>query len=350
MALYLLSFLSCIFFVIIYRDKNLKIICNDIVLLGICFLFIFLVGFRYDSGADYWSYYKIFHGINEKNLASEPGFQFLIKFYRMFSHSYNGFVFFIACISIFVKFLFFRKMENPYLALFIYIAIFSFNLEFNAIRQGLAASFVLHAVYFAQKKKLLIYILLIAIASSIHVSSLVFFPLYFFISREFILKINAVFALIVIAFIIRLYLMGNILSVMGLFLENISGISGIGRVVMYLRVTEIPTLELGAIRRIVMCILFVLLNNHIKINNAYFNLYLIGTIIFILFMGNDIISYRLSLVFDIFLIPLLANIKTTYNYRNIFTLALLVILSFTMYWVTLQSKAQNFVPYQTYIL
>ena len=349
MIFYFSFFFGCLISFAIYYDKYLKIISNKIIFTGICFLFIFFVGFRYNSGTDYWSYYKIFNGTHEKKLASEFGYQFLIKYFKKYSSSFNGFIFFIAFVSIFIKYLFFKKLENPFLALFIYITIFSINLEFNGMRQGLAASFVFFAIYWAKKRNFIAFFIFIILASSIHISSLVFFPLYFFISRNITITTISVLAIIIIAFIFRFYLMRIILTAMQPSMERISGLEVIGRVVFYLKIKDISLKNLGAIRRIAMCILFLFLNNHKKINNTYFNLYLISVIIYILFMGYNIIAYRLSLVFDIFLIPLFANIKFTYNFKNISIITVLITISFVLFLITLQSESQNLVPYQTYL-
>ena len=349
MIFFLSFFFGCIFLIILYYDKYFRQLSNSIVFFGICLLFIFFVGFRYDMGTDYWSYYRVFHGVHEAHVASDFGFQFLIRIYRIFSNSFNGFIFLLAFISIYTKYLFFKKLENPFFALFIYIAIFSLGMGFNIMRQGMAAAVVFHAVYWAEKRNIIASFLLICIASVIHISSLIFLPLYFIISRNIKIKTSNVFIIILVAFMIRFYLMEVILSIFEPFLERISGVQGIGRIAMYLRIREIYAIDMGAIRRIVMCILFIILNNKKYINNVYFNLYLLGTVIFILFMGYGILAYRLSLVFDVFLIPLFANIKIAYNYRNIAAIIVFVAISFVLYWITINSETANLLPYRTFL-
>jgi hypothetical protein len=115
-----------------------------------------------------------------------------------------------------------------------------------------------------------------------------------------------------------------------------------------LGVGEFSIINFGVFRRIALIILFILLNKQNDIDNCYFHLYLIGTLLYILVMGNDIFAHRMSLSFDVFVIPLFADITIKRTYKNISIVFVLLLVFFVLYWTTINSEGYV-VPYQTYI-
>jgi hypothetical protein len=302
-------------------------------------------GIRYGIATDYWNYYDLF---NEKEGIQriEPGFVFSIKSYKLiFSKSYNGFIFFIAFLSIAIKYLYFRKLRNPFFGLVFYIALFYINLEYNVIRQGLACSIIFHATDRAHKKDIFLFLFFVILATTIHVSSLLFLPLYFICTRKSSAKIQNVVVVILLAIFLRLFflnfLMTAIVSMIGTRMSAM-----VGQLIGYLISVDF-TITMGFIRRAVIILLFLILNNGNQVNNCFFNLYLVGFFVYILFMGNDIFAHRMCLSFDVFVIPLFSNIKIKYTRKNaIISIVLLAILFITYYSPLKDGYA---LPYRTYL-
>jgi hypothetical protein len=157
-----------------------------------------------------------------------------------------------------------------------------------------------------------------------------------------------VFFLILLAIGIRYIVLGKILFSIQLYFRGLDNIY-FTQLSNYFAVFEFSIFNFGFIRRVVVVVLFIIINKEKKINNCFFNLYLIGTLLYILFMGNDIAAHRFSLCFDVFMIPLFADITIKWNYKNIAIVSLFLLLCFVLYTITINAKGYV-VPYQTYLL
>jgi hypothetical protein len=348
MALYLSFYFGSIFLFICSIDKHLKAISNKIIFFLSIVILLLFAGFRYGIATDYWSYYDIFRE-KEGIQRIEPGFVFLIRAYKIvtFSGSYNGFVFFIAVLSIVIKYCFFKKLRNPFIALVFYIALFYINLEYNVIRQGLASSLICYAVYCTKKKDAFLFICL---AATIHISSFMFLPLYFLCinkNNEKIFNIKTIPIIILFAILFRLFVLRTLLDI-AVSLIGIKESSLINQAVHYFFYSSDFTITMGFIRRFVIIVLFIILNNRYPVNNCYFNIYLVGFFIYMIFMGNDILAHRMCLSFDVFVIPLYANLGIRYTRKNLIVIIILFSMLFVNYWSPLKGEGYA-LPYQTYL-
>ena len=346
MVLYLSIWFFIFFFALL---EILKVqVSNKITFFIVALVLLLFAGFRYGIETDYWTYYKIF----KYNITRvEPGFAYLMDLFRKrFSLSFNWFVFFIASLSISIKFFSFRKIGLSFFALFIYYSLYYINFEYNIIRQGLAASFLLIASNYIEKKDWKKYLLFVAIASSMHLSSLLFLPVYFIALKP--IKIKSVVGIIFLLAIIRIFLFSAMTTLMLDVLEANSGsvlYRYIGKAMRYLEMDMKSSIDIGFIRRFVIIILFVLINGRLKINNIYFNIYLYGYMFYILFMGNAVLSNRASASFEFFIVPMFASaLKGKYiSYKTIHIYAVLAVIMLMLFITTLLNG--NAVPYQTFL-
>jgi hypothetical protein len=322
---------------------------NKILLFMTVFLLLLFAGFRYGIETDYWSYYRLF---NNKSLYStvEPGYAGLMHIYRTtLSYSFNGFVFLIAFISITIKYIFFKRLTLPFFALAIYFSLFYLMLEYNTIRHGLAISFLSLAVIHLQKRNIFKYYIFVGIASTIHISSLLFIPVYLFFNKK--LNIRTVFILILCATITRFFLFDLGLSVINSTVHKMNNqtFSGsVDRLIIYLQVESANIISLGYIRRLLFIILFIYINSKKTIHNVYFNIYLAGYILYILFMGNDTLSARMSMSFEFFMIPLFANSFSGFTMKKFYAVGVLSFVLFLLCVVALRNG--NAIPYKSYLL
>ena len=135
----------------------------------------------------------------------DPGFSiYLAIIKKIFGSSYTPFLFISALIQGLAVTFFFRKYSSQFMiSMFIFIASTEyFSWMFNGIRQFLAVAIALIAFRFLFEKKYIPYVLLILLASTIHMTAIILLPVAFIVNsrpwsiRVFIVLGIAIFALI----------------------------------------------------------------------------------------------------------------------------------------------------------
>ena len=135
----------------------------------------------------------------------DPGFSiYLAIIKKIFGSSYTPFLFISALIQVFAVTFFFRKYSSQFMiSMFIFIASTEyFSWMFNGLRQFLAVAIALIAFRFLFEKKYIPYVLLILLASTIHLTAIILLPVAFIVNsrpwsiRVFIVLGIAIFALI----------------------------------------------------------------------------------------------------------------------------------------------------------
>lgn len=103
----------------------------------------------------------------------------------------------------------FRKISiDEKLSIFIYIASAIYLFTFNGARQGIAASLVAVALYFALHRKILFFILFVFAASLFHKTAIIMLPFYYLINIKFS-YISLLFIISVLS--VSLILLGDLL-------------------------------------------------------------------------------------------------------------------------------------------
>ncbi|WP_164466984.1 EpsG family protein [Chryseobacterium taklimakanense] len=143
---------------------------------------------------------------------TEPAYKFLNRFFsRTLAVQYNWFLLFLNSISLLLIAKYLRR-NTIFFALPLLIFFSDLYLYFNisGIRQAMALSFVCFSLYYAIKRNLKVFLLLIGIAATFHVSSLVFAFAYFIPKTTFrfkqILLLGVFFA---VAVVVGNYLAAN---------------------------------------------------------------------------------------------------------------------------------------------
>ena len=135
----------------------------------------------------------------------DPGFSiYLAIIKKLFGSSYTPFLFISALIQGLAVTFFFRKYSSQFMiSMFIFIASTEyFSWMFNGLRQFLAVAIALIAFRFLFEKKYIPYVLLILLASTIHLTAIILLPVAFIVNsrpwsiRVFIVLGIAIFALI----------------------------------------------------------------------------------------------------------------------------------------------------------
>lgn len=153
---------------------------------AIAYMFPFFVlwifaALRYGYGNDYFSYYNAFLNIKAGGQAfREEGLFVLLM--KVFPDFYT-FIAFASLITIYPVYkLVSRYLEAKYLPVAMFIYCFNpyfFLISLSAIRQFIAISCFVLATYYSYKKKPVLYLVIIVIASLIHSSAIVLVPVYF---------------------------------------------------------------------------------------------------------------------------------------------------------------------------
>ncbi len=307
--------------------------------------FILFAGLRYGIDTDYWTYLNMF---NTGAGANDIGFRTLIYFFKKFvSIDFNEFVFFLAAVSIGIKMFCFSKYKRPVLALFVYISFFYILLEWNVIRQGLAVSILFMSESFIEKKKFFLFAVLVIFAATIHPIAILFLPMYFI--KNITADVRAVLILIMAATVIRIALFPALTAISSYMHEYFQ--EGVMRVVSghlyyYFSQGTGSLITVGYFRKFITLFLFIFLNQNRKIKNGYFNGYLTGYLLYILFMGNETLSVRISLTYDIFLIPLFGDYDFKLTNRSVLCIGTMLIMSVLIFIYALLHSAS--VPYQSF--
>ena len=147
-------------------------------------------------------YLKYIQGIHFK----DPGYLIVMKFFQIFSTNYQMFLIFIAVIFFVpLGLLIYKYSKEPYLSYILFSSLFYSFFAITGHRQTIATSIVVFGgIKLIKKRKLLKFLLLITIASTIHTSVICFLPFYW-ISKIRINKVSLIFywSLIVISFLFK---------------------------------------------------------------------------------------------------------------------------------------------------
>jgi hypothetical protein len=173
-------------FVSIFFDRKSVSLRKKKVVVGLNIIILSLFfGLRWECGTDWQQYYDCFKYARWNNIFSyyrygdqymEPGFMFVNVFLKTICNSYT----FYLLITNFVRFLIhayisFKLSKYPILT-FVFLLTIQFLFP---TRNPFAVSILLIAHYYIIQRKIVPYLLTILLACSIHISSIIFLPVYF---------------------------------------------------------------------------------------------------------------------------------------------------------------------------
>lgn len=170
--------------------------CPEIILSF--FLFGFIAGARYNVGVDHITYLTEYQSLQNTGHTSretfEAGFLFIANLFAKARLHYFFFFAFWAIIQLF--FIYYalrdRKFLLPYVALNIMLGAY-FLTWMNGIRQCVAICIFVFLIKFIIERKFIKYVIGLLIASTVHQSALILFPLYFIFFREYKLTNNKLY-------------------------------------------------------------------------------------------------------------------------------------------------------------
>lgn len=135
-------------------------------------------------GADIARYFDLYNSQNFYAYGSYNKFEYGFYVY-MGLLSYLGFSdhFFLMLTSLFITVsfarFFYKYSENLFLSFYLHLTIGLFIITMSALRQSIAICFILFAIDFILKRKFILFLITVYIASTFHFSAICFFPVYF---------------------------------------------------------------------------------------------------------------------------------------------------------------------------
>ena len=158
-------------------------------------VFVLFFGFRGFIGDDWLIYYPVFDDMYSDNAINifafiamsdlEPGFSFLQAVCKLIYPDYHFFIFVCCLLQCALLYNFFRKrIDNLPLVFMIFVSMSGYGLEINLLRNSISLFICLNALDYLKERKPLPYFGLCLLAMTIHVSSVIFIPLYFFLHKR----------------------------------------------------------------------------------------------------------------------------------------------------------------------
>lgn len=196
-----------------YRKRYIKLICLILILQS---------GLRNVAvGADTYAYYKSFNKIDQTSwsnifkevtdyytlgVGKDPGYSVFQKLIQYLIPDYQLYLLFIAILffSVLGSFIYKNttRISDAILAFVLYSALFYSFFSITGLRQTIATAATLYAYEFLKTRKLIPFILILLIASTIHKSVLIFIPFYF-IANYFNVKMAFYSVLVLFPFVMN---------------------------------------------------------------------------------------------------------------------------------------------------
>jgi hypothetical protein len=319
--------------------------------------FLMLSSLRYNNGFDWKAYKNFFDSSNNFDLKSrfELGFVSLNYFiHEYISTNYNIFIFIYSLIALYLIYKYCDYFsKNIYFSFLVYGSFYYLGNIMGQTRQGMALSIIAISIIFLYKKKYILFLGSIFLASLFHKVSYAFFPffiIYWIFNKFNLLKRKNIIFITLITFII-----GNSSIIKTIFL-NLNKIFDTGVISYALSYASSKFAEqasfMGLFERMFFLMLIILFIDKLKVdrkNKIIITMYLTGVFIYFLFFDMGIYARRFSSLYkisDIILIPNLLNEIKDQNvyYRVIIYIIFILIVTYRVISV-FGNVAGNYIPY-----
>lgn len=180
MIIWLTLWASVILLLALYSHPNINSKGKNTIANIVAIILTYFSGFRDGLGQDYLNYKDIIQQNDRVYSYTEPLFTLMVKLVADSLFTEVFFFLFFAFITNFIIIKVFNRYNNFQVMVFIYLSftIFYFN-TFNIVRQFASAAIILYAFKYIEERAFFKYIIIILIASSIHLSAFFCLPLYF---------------------------------------------------------------------------------------------------------------------------------------------------------------------------
>jgi len=356
-GIYIVTLLVLFVFSFLELRMNLSSLLKKRMSVFVYFLLVLQVGLRWQTGTDWDPYFIHFEQISNISdvffsiIAFEPGYTLFVLAVKYLWNSYTVFLVVHALVYYALIFSAFKKL-SPYLFISLLVFYATSMGVLGSNRQLIALGICLYALRYVIDKNAMKFFILIAFASLIHITAVIFI-IYYFLNKD--IKQLWLLAILILSFVI-----GK--TSLPFFLFNFVGNNIVGmassKALYYIEIAEDGLLNnslsvLGLIKRLLFMGLFIYNYKFLTLKLSYykliFNGYLVGLVIYFLFSSSILVLVnRGSLYFATMEVLLLASqfwvLKNKYN-KNIFLIVLFIIVLF-LFFQSIAGYADLFIPYK----
>lgn len=317
-------------------SRRIKSVCFYAAIL----LIYFFAALRFDVGWDYMAYYDTIVDELSTNIMSngEVLTILLIKFSRLINQPQLYFAINSAICILLVTITSKRYSKDPWLSIIFFVTFPLFYLNsFSVIRNFSAIAITFYGVRYIHEKKLLKYIIVVLVAAMFHKSALMAILFYFIkdikikTSKIIILLISLPICSKIVAFLIE-----KILPKYSGYLSKTTTQEGTKAIFVFLIIT-------------LACILFqkrLLRNKRVEI---FFNNFLVGISIYLMFIENGTMGHRLSMygtIYSVLLVPEIIHLFKN-NKEKIILKIVFYLFCILMFLYTVSVGKETYIPYST---
>ena len=340
---------------LLYNPKDSKI--ENFCFIAFGLILLYMAALRDGIGYDWNNYLTVFHAFRIWEITVweslrlfniEPGFVLL----NIFIPRFRILIFVIAVFSVSTKLWAINKYsEAKYISLLMYFAGIFLAYDMGIIRQAISISMLLIGLQYIRDRKLIKFLLIVALGTLFHITTLVFIPLYFINYRRFSrLTIYIVTAVSLVLYFVDLtYGLVFVLNLLPLdFITQ--------RLDNYLDYDV--NLIMSLAKRIVVLVIFVEFYERFKINDKmsriFLNSYILSVVLMAVFSSIPHLGARgiMGLYFlQIFIFAKIFAVSDK-KYLKLGLLAIIVALSIeTMSSIIIEGNATNqpYTPFRSYI-
>lgn len=174
------------------RKKHILFTFAVILLMG-------FLGLRAFVGWDWWAYYPSYNNL-PNGFNYEIGYELWTGFFYKIGLSYEHFIFLNTIFDIgVIAFILKKYAKYPLFTLFLFLAVQGLSLEVDLLRNMKAVLLFIISIQFIKSRQFLPFLVLNAVGLTFHMSSILYFPMYFILNRNYSRKL-----------ILPLIILGNI--------------------------------------------------------------------------------------------------------------------------------------------
>ena len=275
-------------------------------------IFILFFGLRGFVGDDWQIYYPTFKSMYSDNVTNvvasmelsdlEPGFNVLQVICKSIYPDYHFFIFVCTLLQCALLYNFFRKRtDNLPLSFLVFICMSGLGLEINLLRNSISLFICLNALDYLMERKPLQYFGLCLLSMTVHISSIIFIPLYFFLHKRLPHWVYiAVYIFATLFLLAQINFIGPIL----LYIASYMGDIYVELVRNYIEGEMVAiqgTLSIGFLERLFTGLLIICYYDKLvqirKDNVMFINAFLLYFLSFALFREFEVASRRIAILF-----------------------------------------------------
>lgn len=224
MGVYIINIILVIIYAMIYnfvKGGNKKVLFKKVLLVIVAMQFILILSAKsLDVGYDILRYGGHFYFLKTASInqffqhGHEIGFKTLMKIISVFTSEFHVFLVLISILMIVPVIRMIYKYSNmPFLSVLIFVGFDYYYFSFSGLRQAMAYAIVCISYDYIKGRKLKSFLITIFIASTFHVSAIIFLPAYWIVN----IKINKKTILLLTGINILIYqyrelIMGQLLT------------------------------------------------------------------------------------------------------------------------------------------